>query len=112
MDKIGDHAVVIGASVGGLLAARVSSDAYERVTIVERDVLPTGNENRRGVLQGRHVHALLSSGATILDELFPGLVADIARGGPSVMDRYSQLHGAFGGYRTFHDPAPFPAPVY
>ena len=35
MRKIGDHAVVLGASIGGLLAARVLADAYQRVTIVD-----------------------------------------------------------------------------
>jgi glycine/D-amino acid oxidase-like deaminating enzyme len=54
MRKIGDRAVVLGASMAGLLAARVLSDAYERVTVVERDMLPNRPENRRGVPQGRH----------------------------------------------------------
>jgi phytoene dehydrogenase-like protein len=39
MPKIGDHAVVLGAGMAGLLAARVVADAYERVTVVERDPL-------------------------------------------------------------------------
>ena len=40
MRKIGDHVVVLGASIGGLLAARVLADAYQRVTVVERDPSP------------------------------------------------------------------------
>jgi len=48
MRKIGDHAVVLGASIGGLLAARVLADAYQRVTIVDRDLLPAGAADRRG----------------------------------------------------------------
>ena len=52
MDKRGHHAVVLGASMGGLLAARVLADFYDRVTVVERDSLPTGPVNRRGVPQG------------------------------------------------------------
>jgi len=48
MRKIGDHAVVLGASIGGLLAARVLADAYQRVTIVDRDLLPEGAADRRG----------------------------------------------------------------
>lgn len=43
-----DCAVVIGGSVAGLLAARVLSGHFERVTIVERDRLPEEIENRRG----------------------------------------------------------------
>ena len=75
MSEIGDHAVVLGASMGGLLAARVLADAYHRVTIVERDPLPQSGLDRQGVPQGLDAHALLPRGAQILDELFPGLLA-------------------------------------
>ena len=50
MVKIGEHAVVLGASMSGLLAARVLSDFYRTVTVVDRDVLPTDTAQRRGVL--------------------------------------------------------------
>ena len=49
---MGDHAVVLGASMGGLLAARVLADAYRRVTIVERDPLPESGLDRKGVSPG------------------------------------------------------------
>jgi 2-polyprenyl-6-methoxyphenol hydroxylase-like FAD-dependent oxidoreductase len=52
------HAVVIGASMAGLLAARVLSDHFEQVTIIERDQLPEGGEPRKGVPQERHAHIL------------------------------------------------------
>ncbi len=81
MRKIGAHAVVIGASIGGLLAARMLADAYEKVTVTDRDSLPPDSQNRRGVPQGRHIHVLLPSGAAILDELFPGLLADLVSSG-------------------------------
>ena len=58
MDERGDHAVVLGASMGGLLAARVLADFYDRVTVVERDILPADPVNRRGVPQGRLIHAV------------------------------------------------------
>jgi 2-polyprenyl-6-methoxyphenol hydroxylase-like FAD-dependent oxidoreductase len=69
------HAVVIGAGMGGLLAARVLSERFARVTILERDSLPSCGENRRGVPQGRHTHGLLASGANVLETLFPGFAA-------------------------------------
>ena len=56
--------------MGGLVAARVLSDFYESVTVVERDLLPPDAENRRGVPQGRHVHAMLGHGTEVLAELF------------------------------------------
>jgi 2-polyprenyl-6-methoxyphenol hydroxylase-like FAD-dependent oxidoreductase len=54
MAKLGEHAVVLGASMAGLLAARVLADFYETVTVVERDVLPDDPGQRRGVPQARH----------------------------------------------------------
>jgi 2-polyprenyl-6-methoxyphenol hydroxylase-like FAD-dependent oxidoreductase len=78
MPVLGEHAVVLGASMGGLLAARVLSDFYHTVTVVERDELPTVSDQRRGVPQGRHVHALWPRGSQILDELFPGFEPDWA----------------------------------
>ena len=54
------HAIVIGGSVGGLLAARVLAGYFERVTIVERDRFPAIGEQRRGVPQGRHTNGLLA----------------------------------------------------
>ena len=38
MKRIGSRAVVIGASMGGLLAARALADDFETVTLLERDV--------------------------------------------------------------------------
>ena len=39
MRRIGEHAVVIGASTGGLLAARALADYFGHVTVLERDVI-------------------------------------------------------------------------
>jgi 2-polyprenyl-6-methoxyphenol hydroxylase-like FAD-dependent oxidoreductase len=79
------RAVVLGASVGGLLAARVLSETFERVTVFDRDKLPTGAANRRGVPQGEHPHGLLARGWEVLERLFPGLTDEItARGGVPV----------------------------
>ena len=49
MRQIGEHAVVLGASIAGLLAARALTEAYERVTVVERDTLPAEGQARNGV---------------------------------------------------------------
>jgi 2-polyprenyl-6-methoxyphenol hydroxylase-like FAD-dependent oxidoreductase len=88
--------------MGGLLAARVLSDFYDAVTVVERDVLPDTPANRRGVPQGRHVHALLGRGSQILDELFPGLLDELVEAGAPVFD-YSDLSEAYfsiAGHQT------------
>jgi len=100
MTGLGEHAVVLGASMGGLLAARVLADFFETVTVVERDVLPDGSAVRRGVPQGRHVHVLLARGAQILDELFPGFLSELVADGAPVWDdgELSKLHLSFGGH--------------
>src|SRR5262245_28845419 len=76
-----DRAVVLGGSIAGLIAARVLADAYEKVTIVERDVLPAGYDHRRGVPHGRHVHGLIPRGRMLLDELMPGLSDELVAAG-------------------------------
>jgi len=77
------HAVVTGASMAGLLAARTLADHVERVTVLERDAFPPLGEGRRGVPQGRHVHGLMARGREILEDLFPGLTRElVARGAP------------------------------
>ncbi len=69
------HAIVIDGSMAGLLAARVLSEHFEQVTIIERDQLIDDAEPRKGVPQGRHVHALLAGGASIVGAYFPDLFA-------------------------------------
>ena len=98
MRKIGDHAVVLGASMGGLLTARVLADAYRRVTIVERDPLPEAGLDRKGVPQGRHAHGLLPSGAQILGELFPGLLDGVVADGVPVVRSPRDFRFVFGGH--------------
>jgi 2-polyprenyl-6-methoxyphenol hydroxylase-like FAD-dependent oxidoreductase len=87
----GDHAVVIGASIAGCLAARVLADRFRRVTLLERHPVPDGPEPRKGVPQENHVHLLLCRGKLILDELFPGFLAELESGGAVVADLSSDL---------------------
>ena len=70
-------AVVVGASMSGLLAARALSDRFERVTAVERDVLKDGEEVRKGVPQAAHAHGLLASGYRVMDAYFPGMMDEL-----------------------------------
>ena len=81
MAHLGEHAVVIGASMGGLMAARALADHYEKVTVFERDALPTVHEPRKGVPQGRHAHGLLARGREVIDQLFPGLSEEMVTQG-------------------------------
>ncbi|MFE7128532.1 FAD-dependent oxidoreductase [Streptomyces sp. NPDC057617] len=80
-DRRTRHAVVIGGSVAALLTAHVLSAHADRVTVVERDRLPEGPEPRAGVPQSRHTHVLLEGGQRALDELLPGIVAELREHG-------------------------------
>ena len=75
------HAVVIGGSMGGLLACRVLAVHFQKVTLIERDALPDCPGLRKGVPQARHTHGLLPSGARVLEQLFPGITADLESAG-------------------------------
>jgi flavin-dependent dehydrogenase len=80
------HAIVIGASLGGLCAARVLSDVCDRVTVYERDALPDGPANRAAVPQGRHVHLLMARGAQEFESQFPGLLQDMVADGVPILE--------------------------
>lgn len=81
----GRHAVVVGGSIAGLLAAHVLAGHADRVTVVERDRFPEGTEPRPGVPQGRHPHVLLEGGQAALESLLPGFLPELrASGAPRV----------------------------
>ena len=80
------HAIVVGASMAGMLAARVLADVFERVTVLERDTLPNGPDLRAGVPQARHLHALLPRGRRILEQYFPGITLDLVTAGAEILD--------------------------
>jgi 2-polyprenyl-6-methoxyphenol hydroxylase-like FAD-dependent oxidoreductase len=94
-----DHAVVVGASIAGLLAARALSDSFDHVTVFERDVLPSHPAARRGVPQSRQVHALLARGADGLEALFPGFLSDMARAGVPSGDGQADFAWYLDGHR-------------
>jgi hypothetical protein len=72
--------------MAGLLAARVLSERFERVTVIERDQFPEGPEFRKGVPQSKHLHAFMIRGRMISDRLFPGLSEELEEAGAVPMD--------------------------
>ncbi|WP_435876909.1 FAD-dependent oxidoreductase [Streptomyces acidicola] len=81
----GRHAVVVGGSIAGLLAAHVLTEHADRVTVVERDRYPEGIGPRPGAPQSRHPHALIEGGQRALDALLPGFTDELrAAGAPRV----------------------------
>ena len=101
MTKIGKHAVIIGSSLAGLLSARVLSEIFEQVTILERDSQPRDPGPRKGVPQGAHIHGLLAKGLNILESYFPGLTGELERNGGVLTDSCADSGwDHFGGWRA------------
>jgi flavin-dependent dehydrogenase len=90
-------AIVIGGSVAGLLAARVLSEFFERVTILDRDDLAHGPMPRKGVPQGPQAHVILTRSYEAIQELFPGLVDELVAEGASVYDSGTQMAAMLNG---------------
>lgn len=101
---IGDRAVVLGAGVAGLVAARVLGEFFTEVTVIDRDELPEGATGRRGVPQARHAHALLARGQQVLESLFPGLTADVAADGAPTGDFLDDVRIYLSGHRLQSGP--------
>ena len=99
IDTNSNQAVVLGASIAGLLAARVLSERFERVVVIERDVLPPAGEHRRGVPHGRHLHGLHPRGREILEELFPGFTASLAASGAVRGDVLGNVRWQLSGHQ-------------
>jgi 2-polyprenyl-6-methoxyphenol hydroxylase-like FAD-dependent oxidoreductase len=102
--QLGDRAVVLGASMAGLLAARVLTDAYAQVTVLDRDQLPEAGTHRRGVPHGRHLHALLAAGQQALEELLPGLTAELVAHGAPAGDVLANGRWYLNGHRLRQAP--------
>ncbi|MCQ6281315.1 NAD(P)/FAD-dependent oxidoreductase [Bacillus sp. EB600] len=104
-----NKAIIIGGGIAGKLAARVLSDFFKEVVIIEQDQEPEGPFPRKGVRQGEHLHALLLAGQYGLEELFPGITEKFYLSGAVKINSTKDLawfhHGVWklrfdGGYRT------------
>jgi 2-polyprenyl-6-methoxyphenol hydroxylase-like FAD-dependent oxidoreductase len=86
------RAVVIGASMAGLCAARVLAPQFDEVVIVERDDLGPTPADRKGVPQGRHAHALLLGGNERIEGWFPGIGEELLAAGALPFAWHRQMH--------------------
>jgi 2-polyprenyl-6-methoxyphenol hydroxylase-like FAD-dependent oxidoreductase len=99
MPRTGKHAVVLGASLAGLFTARVLSETFDEVTLVDRDALPDGPVPRKGVPQGWQSHGLHARGREILEEFFPGLTDELVAHGASLGDVQADVRWINDGHR-------------
>src|SRR5512139_3562283 len=91
MPTMSRHAVVIGASVAGLLAARVLARHFDAVTIFEKDACDPAMAARKGVPKGNHIHLLWSGGMRVIEGLFPGIADDLVAAGGTTFDNGSDM---------------------
>lgn len=94
-----DRAIVMGASMAGLLAARVLSERFGQVLVLERDALPDWPALRKGTPHAGHAHGLLVRGREVLEELFPGFTQSLHRRGAFVGDMQRDVAFLAGGRR-------------
>ncbi|WP_409304194.1 NAD(P)/FAD-dependent oxidoreductase [Peribacillus sp. SCS-155] len=103
-----EKAIIVGGGIAGKLFARVLSDFFKEVIILEKDQEPGGPVARKGAPQGEHLHALLHAGEYGLESLFPGINDRFVFGGAVKIDSTKDLawfhHGVwklrFGGEFT------------
>jgi len=69
--RLGQHAIVVGGSIAGLMAARVLTDFFDQVTVLERDEIADRPAAHKSVPQANHLHALLLGGQQVLSSLYP-----------------------------------------
>jgi 2-polyprenyl-6-methoxyphenol hydroxylase-like FAD-dependent oxidoreductase len=91
------HAIVIGASIGGMCAAVALARHFRRVTILERDELSTEPLPRRGVPQSLQPHGLLLRGRAEVEALFPGLMRTLIERGAFEFNGIAQI-GRYTAY--------------
>jgi 2-polyprenyl-6-methoxyphenol hydroxylase-like FAD-dependent oxidoreductase len=96
-NQLGERAVVLGGGMAGLAAARVLSDKYADVVIVDRDELIGVTTYRNGVPHGRHAHGLVAKGHAIYEGLFPGLTESMRLDGVRPGDFNAAIQWYFGG---------------
>jgi 2-polyprenyl-6-methoxyphenol hydroxylase-like FAD-dependent oxidoreductase len=94
------RAAVVGASLAGLLAARVLADHYDEVWLFDRDELPQGDEHRRATPHTRHAHGLLAGGRRAIEALLPGITDQWVAAGGSVGDLQQDV-AFYGGHHRF-----------
>jgi 2-polyprenyl-6-methoxyphenol hydroxylase-like FAD-dependent oxidoreductase len=109
--KLGERAVVVGGGMGGLFAARVLSDHFDEVVVVDRDHEPSGGESRKMVPQGDHFHVLLPGGLDAMTDWFPGFVDDLVDTGSVEMQLGRDFYAYTPMGKSYSIEAHVPDPV-
>lgn len=90
-------AVVVGGSIAGIASAKVLTERFDKVIVLEMDPQHRRMEGRPGAAQGWHLHHLLTAGQQELEKLFPGIIDDMVREGAFKVDMAEQYHLRLAG---------------
>jgi 2-polyprenyl-6-methoxyphenol hydroxylase-like FAD-dependent oxidoreductase len=95
--------IIIGASIAGLLTAKVLAPYFEKILIIERDRLPGTPEYRSGTAQARHAHILLRRGLLGLERMFPGYTQNLLDAGAVMTNASRDWYNLFpmGAFPNF-----------
>src|SRR5438093_8055224 len=77
-NHFGQHAVVIGGSLAGLMTARVLADHFDAVTVLERDHIEDQPALHKSIPQGNHLHGVLMGGLQVMASLYPSFREKLA----------------------------------
>jgi hypothetical protein len=77
MARLGDHAVVIGGSIAGLITARALVDYFNQIKVLERDEIEDRPTIHKSIPQGNHLHGLRQGRQQVLSSLYPGFADDL-----------------------------------
>jgi 2-polyprenyl-6-methoxyphenol hydroxylase-like FAD-dependent oxidoreductase len=97
LSTLGKRAIVAGGGMAGLLATRILVDAFEEVTLLEQDPLPTEPTARKGIPQSNHAHAMLEAGRATLEDLFPGYGEAVRSAGGLTIDMATKFDYYYRG---------------
>ncbi|EKF24948.1 2Fe-2S iron-sulfur cluster binding domain protein [Mycolicibacterium hassiacum DSM 44199] len=90
-------AVVIGGSIAGIATAKMLTEFFDRVIVLEKDDSHRRREGRPGAAQAWHLHHLLTAGRIELERIFPGIIDDMVREGAFDVDMAAQYRIRLGG---------------
>ena len=85
------QALIIGASISGLVAAYALSPVFDTVLLLDGDDFADNSGLHKGVAQGGHAHVLLPSGIELMKQLLSEPDLDISQYGILEADAASEL---------------------
>ena len=108
---LGERAIVVGGGMGGLFSARVLSEHFDEVIVLDRDTEPTTADPRGTVPQGHHFHVLLPGGLDAMTTWFPGFVDDLVDTGSVEMQLGRDFYAYTPAGKSYSIQAHVPDPV-